>query len=96
MKAIFSDDDPTVLASLPPPAFKKLSSVPPVPGPPLPRPKASAKEPLLVQGSLALHAIRPLQDEDDDLKTDRLLRQAASRWALVLARYSLEFGGGPP
>ena len=96
MKAIFSDDDPTVLASLPPPAFRKLSSVPPVPGPPLPRPKASAREPLLVQGSLALHAIRPLQDEDDDLKTDRLLRQAASRWALVLARYSLEFGGSPP
>ena len=91
MRTIFSDDDPTVLASLTPGIFRVPGSVPPVPGPPAAKPGKKPSNPLLNQESLAAHAIRPLRDEDDSSKEDRLLRQAVSKWALVLGRYCKEF-----
>ena len=90
MRTIFSDDDPTVLASLTPAIFRVPGGVPPVPGPPVPKPGKKPSNPLLNPESLAAHAIRPLRDEDDSSKEDRLLRQAVAKWALVLGRYCKE------
>ena len=95
MKLLFSDDDPTLYASLPAPSFALKEPPPPLPALPGGSSAKARSVGELLEGNICKHAVRKFKDEDDLDKEEKILHRAAARWALIVSRYAREVGWAP-
>ena len=95
MKLLFSDDDPTIHASLPAPSFALKEPPPSLPALPGGSGAKGRSVGELLEGNICEHAVRKFKDEDDLDKEEKILHRAAARWALIVFRYAREVGWAP-